>query len=97
MITPPRSFLLCAAAVALFAAPPVAGTNVAVFNFQMKSKTPDWIWLEKGLADRITTDFSRSRKITVTARDETEAPTRTGIAGLPAATATVGIARTPAP
>ena len=29
-----------------------AATNVAVFNFQMKSDTPDWKWLEKGLSDR---------------------------------------------
>ncbi|MCX5654985.1 MAG: hypothetical protein NTY65_10100 [Planctomycetota bacterium] len=38
-----------------------AATPVAVFNFQMKSDTPDWKWLEKGLADRITTDFVSER------------------------------------
>ena len=41
-------------------APTHAATNVAVFNFQMKSETPDWRWLEKGLADRIATDFVRA-------------------------------------
>ncbi|MCK4623759.1 MAG: hypothetical protein KAV00_00475 [Phycisphaerae bacterium] len=44
--------------------------NVAVFNFQMKSQTPEWKWFQKGLADQITTDFTRSRQITVIARDE---------------------------
>jgi TolB-like protein len=47
-----------------------AGTNVAVFNFQMKSETPGWKWLEKGLADRITTDFTQDRGLAVVARDE---------------------------
>jgi hypothetical protein len=27
----------------------------------MKSETPDWRWLEKGLSDRIATDFTRVR------------------------------------
>jgi TolB-like protein len=46
-------------------------TNVAVFNFQMKSQTSDWAWLEKGLADQITTDFIRGGGgITVLARDD---------------------------
>jgi len=49
-------------------------TNVAVFNFQMKSDTPDWIWLEKFLADQITTDFSRHRgALAVVARDKMQA------------------------
>ena len=47
-----------------------AATNVAVFNFQMKSETPDWKWLEKGLSDRIATDFVQDRGLTVVARDE---------------------------
>ena len=46
-----------------------ARIHVAVFNFQMTSATPAWVWLEKGLADKITTDFTRSRRITVVARD----------------------------
>lgn len=47
-----------------------AKLNVAVFNFQMKSDTPEWVWLEKGLADQITTDFTQSQRLTVVARDE---------------------------
>jgi len=53
-----------------FAAPTLAATNVAVFNFQMTSDSPDWRWLEKGLADRIATDFVQSRGLSVVARDE---------------------------
>ena len=49
---------------------PAAQLQVAVFNFEMTSDTPGWKWLEKGLADRITTDFTRSRRIVVSARDE---------------------------
>ena len=56
-----------------FAAPTYAATNVAVFNFQMKSETPEWRWLEKGLADRITTDFVSERGLSVVARDEMQA------------------------
>ncbi|MCX5683954.1 MAG: hypothetical protein NT049_09750, partial [Planctomycetota bacterium] len=47
-----------------------AETRVAVFNFQMKSNTPEWKWLEKGLSDRITTDFTQDRGLAVVARDE---------------------------
>jgi len=36
----------------------------------MKSDTPDWRWLEKGLSDRIATDFVQSRGLSVIARDE---------------------------
>ena len=43
--------------------------NVAVFNFQMKSDTPDWQWLEKGLADRVITDFFQEKTISVIQRD----------------------------
>ncbi len=53
----------------VIAAPASARTKVAVFNFQMQSETPEWVWLEKGLADRITTDFARSKRLTVIARD----------------------------
>ena len=64
-----RVFLL-AVALAACAASSLAATPVAVFNFQMKSDTPDWKWLEKGLADRITTDFVSERGQSVVARDE---------------------------
>jgi hypothetical protein len=48
----------------LWPALPAAGANfhVAVFNFQMKSDTPEWAWQEKGLADQITTDVAQSRR-----------------------------------
>ena len=67
-----RSMLALSAALVFgLSLPAMAGRlNVAVFNFQMKSKTPDWVWLEKGLADQITTDCTRSRRITVLARDQ---------------------------
>jgi len=53
------------------AAPAPAGrTAVAVFNFQMTSDTPEWVWLEKGLADRIITDLFQDRSVSVVRRDE---------------------------
>ena len=61
---------LLPAIILMFASHASAATPVAVFNFQMKSDTPDWKWLEKGLSDRITTDFTRVRGVTVVARDE---------------------------
>jgi len=61
---------VCAAVLAAPSAAQAARLHVAVFNFQMKTDTPGWVWLQKGLADRITTDFTRSRRITVVARDE---------------------------
>ncbi len=61
------------AVVGLGAGSARAGTNLAVFNFQMQSDTPQWAWLEKGLADRITTDFARGRGLQVTARDRMQA------------------------
>jgi TolB-like protein len=64
-----RLFLLVVA-LAACVAPSLAATPVAVFNFQMKSDTPDWKWLEKGLSDRITTDFTQERGLAVVARDE---------------------------
>jgi len=48
-------------------------TAVVVFNFQMKSKTPDWIWLEKCLADQITTDLHQVGGLSVIARDSMQA------------------------
>jgi TolB-like protein len=59
-----------AALAILWTSAALAGTNVAVFNFQMKSDTPEWRWLEKGLADRIATDFVRAPGLAVVARDE---------------------------
>ena len=63
--------MLPALAVLLTVSPPVAARqNVAVFNFQMSSDTPQWVWLEKFLSDQITTDFSRASGLTVVARDQ---------------------------
>ena len=45
-------------------------TRLAVFNFQMKSATPDWTWLEKFLSDQLTTDFATQRSLAVVARDQ---------------------------
>ncbi len=62
--------LVVAAAGPLLAPPPApCATNVAVFNFQMTSDTPEWKWLEKGLADRIITDFHIERSLDVIKRD----------------------------
>ena len=59
------TLVLLPAIILLFASHAAAATPVAVFNFQMKSDTPDWKWLEKGLADRIATDFVQSRGLSV--------------------------------
>ncbi len=59
-----------AALVLLLAGVPARGEAVAVFNFQMTSETPEWRWLEKGLADRVATDFAQDRSQTIIARDE---------------------------
>ena len=64
------SFLVTIAAAVLWTARLFAAANVAVFNFQMTSDTPEWRWLEKGLSDRIATDFAQDRSQTVIARDE---------------------------
>jgi len=64
------TLVLLPAIILLFASHAAAATPVAVFNFQMKSDTPDWKWLEKGLSDRIATDFVHDRGLTVVARDE---------------------------
>jgi TolB-like protein len=68
--------LASAALVAIFLALPALAqqrTNVAVFNFQMKSQTPDWAWMEKGLADQITTHLAMAGTLNVIARDEMQA------------------------
>ena len=66
-------FLTAAWAVAAVALCPAAArgqySSVAVFNFHMKSDTPEWRWLEKGLADRMVTDLFRHRKFAVMQRD----------------------------
>jgi len=77
---------MAAAIVAAALAPPAhaqqpgqaaqARTNVAVFNFQMTSATPGWAWLEKGLADQITTHFVADGRLQVLARDEMQAVAR---------------------
>jgi len=70
--------LIVSAVVALGLTVPsraVGPTPVAVFNFQLTTADPNgqWRWLEKGLADQITTDLTRSRRLAVVARDEMQA------------------------
>jgi TolB-like protein len=67
-----RKMFLSACLVACLAGVCLADSNVAIFDFQMKSDTPDWVWLEKGLADRMTTDFAQGRSGSVIARDRME-------------------------
>ena len=69
----PTGLFLAAAAALCAAIPSSAATKVAVFNFQMTSDTPDWRWLEKGLSDRIATDFVQDRNLSVVARDRMQA------------------------
>ena len=72
--TRPSLVLLAFFGVLWLASQTTAGeVNVAVFNFQMKSKTPEWVWLEKCLADQITTDLSRGAGFSVIARDSMQA------------------------
>jgi hypothetical protein len=46
------ALVVAAAGPLLAPLPALCATNVAVFNFQMKTETPDWKWLEKGLRPR---------------------------------------------
>ena len=46
-----------------------AATNVAVFNFQLKTGPEDWVWLEKFMADQMATDLVQDRSLSVIARD----------------------------
>ncbi|MBN2583733.1 MAG: ankyrin repeat domain-containing protein [Planctomycetes bacterium] len=66
-----RATIAMPIAVVLLVALPCAAetTAVAVFNFHMTSDTPEWVWLEKGLADRVTTDLFQSRVVDLMARD----------------------------
>jgi len=43
-----------------------------VFNFGMSSDTPEWKWLEKGMADMLTNDLVTGQ-FAVVARDEMQA------------------------
>ncbi|MFO8012966.1 MAG: hypothetical protein R6X20_06630 [Phycisphaerae bacterium] len=63
------SLVAVLAVVVLAGSPASAATNVAVFNFQMTSETAEWGWLQKGLADRIATDFVQDADLDVVARD----------------------------
>ncbi len=44
-------------------------TNLAVFNFQLKTGQEDWIWLEKFMSDQMATDLVQDRSLSVIARD----------------------------
>jgi len=46
-----------------------AATNVAVFNFQLKTGQEDWVWLEKFMSDQMATDLVQDRSLSVVARD----------------------------
>ena len=72
MNTSHRSIVAAALAAALCVSGAAAWgeATVAVFNFQMKSDTPEWRWLEKFFADQITTDITHDRTVSVIARDE---------------------------
>ncbi len=61
--------LLGLVAMGVIAAPVGARTEVAVFNFEMATATPEWKWLEKGIADRVITDLHHSPDVTVIQRD----------------------------
>ncbi|MHC4983762.1 MAG: hypothetical protein ACYTF6_11445 [Planctomycetota bacterium] len=62
--------LLTTICVLWLAAPAEAEQGrVSVFNFQMKSNTPEWRWMEKGLADRVITDLFQKRTVSVIQRD----------------------------
>jgi len=51
------------------AAPAAAATNLAVFNFQLKTGQEDWVWLEKFMSDQMATDLVQDRSLSVVARD----------------------------
>jgi TolB-like protein len=55
--------------IAIHAPATMAQTTIAVFSFHMTSDTPDWMWLEKGMADRITTDLFQDRELVLVQRD----------------------------
>jgi TolB-like protein len=46
-----------------------AATNLAVFNFQLKTGQDDWVWLEKFMSDQMATDLVQDRSLSVIARD----------------------------
>jgi len=47
----------------------LAATNLAVFNFQLKTGQEDWVWLEKFMSDQMATDLVQDRSLSVVARD----------------------------
>ena len=51
------------------AGPARAATNLAVFNFQLKTGQEDWVWLEKFMSDQMATDLVQDRSLSVVARD----------------------------
>lgn len=58
--------LLLFAVGSAMAEPPL----VMIFNFQMRSETPEWRWVEKGMADYLITELCRSGKAQVVDRDK---------------------------
>ena len=61
--------LLVLLALLLPAHEATAATNLAVFNFQLKTGQDDWVWLEKFMSDQMATDLVQDRSLSVIARD----------------------------
>jgi TolB-like protein len=68
-IRKPVLLALTALAVLAAAGPARAATNLAVFNFQLKTGQEDWVWLEKFMSDQMATDLVQDRSLSVVARD----------------------------
>jgi TolB-like protein len=61
--------VLAATALLFPTAEAPAATNLAVFNFQLKTGQDDWVWLEKFMSDQMATDLVQDRSLSVVARD----------------------------
>ena len=68
-IRKPVLLALTALAVLAAAGQAPAATNLAVFNFQLKTGQEDWVWLEKFMSDQLATDLVQDRSLSVVARD----------------------------
>ena len=81
----PTILILILSSLSSSASPQPAQT-LAVVNFINRSAPDDWDWLEKGLADLLTTDMARSDKLVVVERERMQAMlhemklSRTGLA-----------------
>ncbi len=64
-----RTVVLVALVLLATAGQITAATNLAVFNFQLKTGQEDWVWLEKFMSDQMATDLVQDRSLSVIARD----------------------------